>query len=269
MVDARILQLTDLHLFCDTRTTLKGIPTRKTLREVVDSIRRDEAEFDRVVVTGDHTHDERPESYAAVRRMLEPWIDRLAIVPGNHDDREVMRLILGDVVEQHAPDPPPEDDRITFAFRCGSWLCLGLDSHAPGQVPGRLGTAQAAWLAERLADHGDKPSVLFCHHPPVDVGSDWMDAIGLQDRSLLLDIVQQHPSLQLICCGHVHHEFEGNIGNTRVVTTPSTGIQFDPRGSTARFAADPPGYRVIEITGDQIRTHAGRLPHVDHVPVND
>lgn len=269
MADTRILQLTDLHLFCDSESTLKGIPTRHTLQDVVDSIVHNESEFDRVVVTGDHTHDEDPQSYAAVRSILEPWIDRLTIVPGNHDDRKVMRSILGDVVEKQVTDTMADDDRITFSIQCGSWLCVGLDTHAPGKVSGQFGTAQAEWLRHRLTEHGNNPTLLFCHHPPIDVGSEWMDAIGLEDRSLLLNVVQDHPSVRLICCGHVHHEFEGAAGPTRVVTTPSTGLQFDPRGTKPLFANDAPGYRVIELTDDQLKTRVGRLAHAAHTPVND
>ncbi len=268
MADTRILQLTDLHLFRDLESTLKGIPTRRTLKSVTDAILQDEIEFDRIIITGDHTHDEHPESYTAVRKMLAPWLDRLAIIPGNHDDRDVMRSIHGDVIQRQVPGEIPNDDRITFSFHCGSWLCLGLDTHAPGQVSGQLGSAQATWLSKRLAEHGDNPCVVFCHHPPIDVGSEWMDAIGLKDRSLLLNVVQDHPSLRLICCGHVHHEFEGVIGRTRVVTTPSTGLQFDPRGTEPQFVSKPPGYRVIEFTGHQMHTHVVRLTHAEHTPSN-
>ena len=255
----RILQLTDLHLFCDPESTLKGVPTRRTLQQVVGALLQEKIDFDHVVVTGDHTHDERPESYAVVREILAPWVNRLAVIPGNHDDREVMRSIYRDVIERQATDKVSDDDRITFSFQCDSWLCLGLDTHAPGQVSGEFGAAQAAWLSQQLVSHGDNPSIIFCHHPPVDVGSDWMDRIGLLDRSLLLDIVQNHPSLRLICCGHVHHEFEGVIGRTRVVTTPSTGVQFDPQEPEPRFTSDPPGCRIIELTDNQLETRIVRV----------
>ncbi|MCH2201126.1 MAG: phosphodiesterase [Fuerstiella sp.] len=269
MTEFRILHLTDLHLFRDPEATLKGIPTRLTLQDVVDTVLQCESEFDYVIVTGDHTHDECPESYEAVRQILKPWLGRLAIVPGNHDDRDVMRTILGDVIAQQNPGDIPGDDRITFTLDCGPWLLAGLDTHAPGQVPGQFGGAQAAWLNERLAVHGNRPCVLFCHHPAVDVGSDWMDAIGLTDRNELVDVVRNHPAVQLICCGHVHHEFNGQIGRTRVVTTPSTGLQFAPGGTQAKFADDPPGYRVIELCDNQLETYVVRLSHAEHTPVCD
>jgi len=265
----RILQLTDLHLFNQPEETLKGIPTRETLQAVVSAILRNEDEFDHVVVTGDHTHDEQLQSYQAARGILDPWMDRLTIVPGNHDDRAVMRSVLGDVIQNQSDDSVSDDDRIVFSFQCGEWLCLGLDTHVPGEVPGYFGEAQAGWLRRRLTAHGNHPSVLFLHHPPVDVGSEWMDRIGLKDRDRLVEVVRDFPSVQLICCGHVHHEFDGTVAGACVVTTPSTGIQFDPCGAEPHFASDPPGYRVIELANDQFRTHVVRLPHADHTPVVD
>ncbi len=269
MTDTRILQLTDLHLFCDEQSTLKGIPTRKSLQKVVDSIVQNETAFDRVVITGDHTHDEQAESYRVAREILSPWTDRLSVVPGNHDDRNVLRSVLGDVIDRQAGSSVPDDDRITFSFDCGSWLCVGLDTHLPGEVPGQLGIAQAQWLRQRLTEHGDNPSVLFCHHPPVDVGSIWMDAIGLQDRQLLLDVVSDFSGVRLISCGHVHHEFEGSSGSVRVVAAPSTGLQFDPQGTQATFANDPPGYRIIELNGNSVETRVVRLSEATWTPVDD
>lgn len=265
----RILQLTDLHLFAQPQEALKGIPTRETLQTVVDTILQNEDEFDWVVITGDHTHDEQPETYRAARGILTPWLDRLTIVPGNHDDRRVMRSVLSDVIDRQSSDPVPDDDRIVFTFDCANWRCFGLDTHSPGEVPGYLGEPQAAWLRTQLTAHGNNPSLLFFHHPPVDVGCEWMDRIGLKDRERLVEVIQDFPAVQLVCCGHVHHEFEGRIANTRIVTTPSTGIQFDPHGSDPQFASDPPGYRVIELANDQFRTHVVRLPHADHTPVAD
>ncbi len=260
MSDFRILQLTDLHVFRDPGVCLHTVDTRESFRRVVDHLKNSGQEFDHIVITGDHTHDERPESYEAVRSVLAPWLDRLLLVPGNHDDRAVLRSVFGDVTDRQAATDVPQDDRIVFSTACGSWLLLGLDTHCPGEVSGHLGGPQADWLRQRLTDHGRSPSILFCHHPPVSVGSEWMDAIGLQDRSLLRDIVADFPDIRVICCGHVHHEFSTDLGTAQVITTPSTGLQFDPAGSSPAFTDAPPGWRIIELSGTGMTTHVERLP---------
>ncbi len=257
----RILQLTDLHVFRDANAMLKGIPTRELLSDVVQSIQASGQSFDAVVVTGDHTHDELPESYQAVRELLSPWTDRLYQVPGNHDDRDVMRSVFGDRIARR------DDGLITFSFRAGSWLCLGLDTHVPGSVAGRIDAAQIDW-ARSLVQQSDATQVaLFFHHPPVLMNSDWMDPIGLEGREALIDWFNTESKVRLVCCGHVHHEFQCRSGLVDILTTPSTGIQFSPEGTSPTMVAGAPGYRVIELLDDSFRTRVIRLPEIRFRPV--
>ncbi len=254
MATVRILQLTDLHVFKDPGTLLKGIPTRELLEDVVRQIRDSGEVFDHVVVTGDHTHDELPQSYQAVREILSPWMDRLWQVPGNHDDRSVLRSIFGDRIDGSG------HELIRFSFSAGRWLCLGLDTHVPGAVPGNIASDQIDWVRQQIQDANPAQVALFLHHPPVDVGSVWMDAIGLSGKELLQDLFRSENRIRLVCCGHVHHEFSTQVGNAAIFTTPSTGLQFSPAGLQATFDAAPPGYRVIELTEDRFSTTVCRLP---------
>ncbi|MEZ6130958.1 MAG: metallophosphoesterase [Planctomycetaceae bacterium] len=259
----RILQLTDLHVFSEPHVRLKGIPTRECLQDVVNHILQTEAPFDHVVITGDHTHDERPASYQAVREILSPFGDRLWQVPGNHDDRSVLRSVFPDRTGSAA------DPYVTFHFTDGPWLCLGLDTHLPGEVSGIIQHDQIDWITAQLQASAAERVALFCHHPPVDVNSVWMDAIGLRGRELLQDVVRNDSRIRLVCCGHVHHDFHSTVSDADVYATPSTGIQFDPAGDVPRFSRDAPGYRVIELDGLNCSTVVKRLPVAEYFPVVD
>ena len=261
MTTTKILQLTDLHVFKDPDACLKGIPTCTLLKDVVQAIRQSGEHFDCVVVTGDHTHDELPESYEAVRSVLNPWMDRLFQVPGNHDDRTVLRSVFGDRVAGAG------QERINFAFSCGNWLCLGLDTHVPGAVPGLIESDQVEWAKRQLAESSARFVALFLHHPPVDVGSLWMDPIGLAGKELLQQWFSEEPRIRLVCCGHVHHEFRTLLGNAEIVTTPATGIQFSPEGRTPTVVAAPPGYRIIELSDEGYSSRVVRLSEVRYAPV--
>ena len=261
MATVRILQLTDLHVFQKPEMRLKGIPTRELLEDVVRYIGETGESFDHVVVTGDHTHDELPESYQAVRGILGPWLDRLWQVPGNHDDRSVLRSVFGDRVGGVG------QDRVVFTFRAGQWLCMGIDTHVPGAVPGRIESDQIEWIRQQIQWANPDRVALFMHHPPIDVGSLWMDAIGLSGKELLQDLFNSESRIQLVCCGHVHHEFCGQVGNAKIFSTPATGIQFSPAGSQPAFVAEPPGYRLIELTDDGFSTTVCRLPVTRFSPV--
>ncbi|BBI73469.2 hypothetical protein HAALTHF_30190n [Vreelandella aquamarina] len=61
------------------------------------------------------------------------------------------------------------------------WRLLLLNTQVVGKPHGELGSAALSALAERL-EQDDRPTLIAMHHPPVDVGAAWMDAIGLQDR---------------------------------------------------------------------------------------
>ncbi|MEO2016595.1 MAG: metallophosphoesterase [Fuerstiella sp.] len=259
----RILQLTDLHVFCEPELRLKGIPTRECLQDVVAWILQNEAPFDHLIVTGDHTHDEQPQSYQAVQQILTPWADRIWQVPGNHDDREILRSVFAERIKGQGAD------QVRFSFIDEGWLCVGLDTHLPGEVAGWIEQEQLDWLRSVISEASVSQVALFLHHPPVDVNSEWMDAIGLGGRDGLQQLISEDGRIRLVCCGHVHHEFEAQIGAAKVYTTPATGIQFNPAGAVANFAGDAPGYRVIEVGPDGFSTHVVRLPEVRYTPVAD
>lgn len=260
MATTRILQLTDLHLFEDPDAELFGIPTRELLRLVLAHMQASGLRVNHLVVTGDLAHDDLPETYRAVRGAFEPWADRLWLVPGNHDERAVLRAAFPDRV------PGAGADRVEFAFRAGAWLCLGLDTQLPGSVSGRLEAEEIEWIAEQLAIHRPTHVALFMHHPPVLLGCAWMDSIGLDGKEQLQALFERDARFRLVCCGHVHHESTHRVGAATIVTTPSTGLQFDPVGDEPSFVQAPPGYRVVELTDEGCTTSVVRLAEAPFAP---
>ncbi len=256
----RIVQLTDPHLFADPDARFYEIPTRELLQEVLAHVAQNAGEVDHLVFTGDHTNDDLVVTYEAFRDILQPWHDRVWFVPGNHEDRALLRATF--------PDRIPGDgaERITFSFTAGASLCIGLDTHAPGSVSGHVGPDQIAWVEAQLEVHDPTTAVLFMHHPPILLGLTWMDRIGLAGREQLQDLVLRDPRIRLVCCGHVHHESSHSVGAAKVVTTPSTGLQFSPDSDVALFVPAAPGYRIVELDGESCVTRVVRLPETRYVP---
>ncbi|MEP3481560.1 MAG: metallophosphoesterase [Fuerstiella sp.] len=248
----KILQLTDFHLFANHEERLKGIDTRSSLAAVVQHVLDSEVSIDHIIVTGDHTHDELASSYAFAKSQLERLADHWWQVPGNHDDRPVLRSIFPNVSGSG-------DDPIRFHFESDSWACIGLDSHVAGSVSGRIEAEQIDWLKKKLNASRSEYVALFLHHPPLDISSEWMDQIGLIGRERLAEVVAVDHRIQLIVCGHVHHDFRSELHQATVVASPSTGIQFDPNGASPTFAADAPGYRVIELSPDGWKSEVVRV----------
>lgn len=236
----RLIQITDLHLLADPDAELRGIRPRARLESVLAAIQAERDGTHRLIVTGDLTHDDLRETYQALRSLLADWVDILRVIPGNHDDRIAMRDAFGDRITVAA-------GRNLFSEELGGWKLIGLDTHISGSVAGHAGEQQIAWLAEQLENSTDRPTLLCLHHPPVSVGSRWLDDVGLQDAVELNAILYRHPQVRLVCCGHVHQELAIGGSGWTVLTTPATALQFRPGTETLEVDTAAPGYRVIEL----------------------
>ncbi len=255
----RILQLTDLHLMQEPSARLVDVPTHDSLSDVLEYIRTTEATFDAVILTGDLTHDGLPESYQHVRELLGDDVARCHAIPGNHDDRAAMRQVLPEAAGG-------ELKSVTFSMSAGGWRLIGLDSLVDGEVFGHVGVEQLDWLQQQLTTHSDEPTLLFIHHPPVDIGSEWLDNIGLREADSLIELISAFDQVQLVCAGHVHQQFEQHLGNAIVLTSPSTGVQFEPGTIEPRYEHIAPGYRVIELNGSEFHSEVVRLPELRYPP---
>jgi Icc protein len=88
------------------------------------------------------------------------------------------------------------------------------------------------------------------HHPPVDMGSAWLDTVGLRNGKEFLQTVQSLGRVRLAVFGHVHQPYDQEHHGIRIIGTPSTCRQFLPGSDD--FAVDdrPPAYRRITLHGD-------------------
>lgn len=254
-----VLQLSDLHVFAEPEVRLRGVATRESLQEVLEAVRRTGLEFSRVVVTGDLTHDERRESYQAVRELLEEWLEWGHVIPGNHDDRALIREVFPDCTEG-------DESGIRFSTTAGDWRLIGIDTHVPGEVSGDVAPEMLEWLEAELAANESTPTILFQHHPPVPVGSAWVDALGLREPSRLHAVLERAPQVRLISCGHVHQEFSGTLGQAIVLTMPSSGVQFVPLSPEAQVDLVPPGFRVLALEEEDWSSQVVRLSAPDAPP---
>lgn len=259
-MSARVLQLSDCHLFADTTQCLKGCSPYAGLEAVLLLLLRTRfADADRLIFTGDLAHDELLPTYHVLRALLGDWLPRCRFLPGNHDHRAAMREVLPNLAGAG-------EEAITFTEELAGWRLIGLDTQVPGQSYGRIEPDQCAWLKEQLHAHRTQPTILFLHHPPIAVDSAWLDEIGLQQPERFAEVVAAFPQVRSMGTGHVHQEFEGRLGQLPVFSVPSTAVQFRPR--TAQLEMDPvaPGLRCFELSGNDFRTQVVRVPEFRYTP---
>ena len=224
------------------------------LSNTVSAVNRLDPAPDFVVLTGDLTSDESEASYRLVKEILADLKMPYHLAPGNHDARIPFRRIMYEETD-------PQPNRLHSAFVHEGVQIVILDTLDEGPVTGAIDDAQLTWLDQTLTDNGDLPAVVCMHHPPVPVGVDWMDDLMLQDAHRLLDILDGHPSVRLVLCGHVHHVFRIERKHYTVHTAPAVSVQFrkvplpPPVERPMSFKTDEPSaFHIVDVADGVFET---------------
>jgi 3',5'-cyclic-AMP phosphodiesterase len=233
------LHLTDPHLFADADASLRGRVTLASLQAVLDHFGASGWHADLVQVTGDIVQDYTRDAYLRFRGALSALNLPVYCVPGNHDLPSVMREVLTGAPFHYC------DSRET-----GNWLIAGVDSSVENSAAGLIREDELERLdgliATSAADH-----VMVClHHPPLPVGSNWLDEVGLRNAEDFLHHVAASGKTRLLIFGHVHQAFDDVYGPLRIIGTPSTCRQFAVGSNTYALDDNPPAYRRLELHRD-------------------
>ena len=224
----------------------------RTFFTMRDYLLEHHSDCDRLVVSGDLVHDEGEDVYRELLEQLSPWEGRLRVIPGNHDSRSPMQKVFGDILRD---DP----ESASFIDEVGGWTLIGLDTLIEGAVEGDLAGEQWVWFREAVAK-ATGPIAVFMHHPPVFVGSQWVDQLSLVSLGVFANLVEEFEQLKLVVCGHVHQEYYTQIFHADVFTTPSTCVQFKPNATEFAVDSSSPGFRTIDLNSDgTFQTQVHRL----------
>lgn len=236
---ARILQITDTHLFANPSRALLKLNTQDSFERVLALIAARERDLDLIVATGDISQDASPEAYTRFCDAMKVFAVPFLWLPGNHDSRAVMDGIRADLQQGGTVDALP------LAVTVGNWRIITLDSAVPGEVHGYLADTELARLEEELMTAaGEGQHAMVClHHNPVPGSAGWMSDIGLHNQDAFLAIIDRHRCVGAVVYGHIHQELDFERNGVRYFCTPSTCIQFKP--NVADFTLDElnPAYR--------------------------
>jgi 3',5'-cyclic AMP phosphodiesterase CpdA len=253
-----IAQLSDLHVRPEGVLAYGRVPTNDMLRETIAHLNALEPRPDAVLATGDLVHAGGAEEYERLGELLEALEAPVYLVPGNHDHRANLRAAFA-----HHDYLPQDGDFIHYAIDDHPVRLIGLDTVIPGKAGGELCAARLDWLARALAEAPERPTVLFMHHPPFRTAIEHMDVIGLDGAEALGALVERHPQIERILCGHLHRPIQVRWRGTLAATAPSTAHQvvLDLRpGADGAFALEPPGYQLHVWTPE-----AGIVSHTTYV----
>jgi hypothetical protein len=146
-------------------------------------------------------------------------------------------------------------------------ICL--DTLEEGRHGGAFCAARAAWLAERLAEAPDTPTLIFMHHPPVVAGIDWMDPAPDEDWITRFGaVLEGQHQVQAIHCGHLHRQITTSFAGLPLGVTPSVAplvamdlnpIDKDVPDDRELITTEPPTYALHRWDGANLVSHYERV----------
>lgn len=238
----RLLHVSDSHLYSDCSMKLKGIVPCDSFAAVLADARQRYPEIDVLIMGGDMAQDEAADTYRQLVSMLPDWPVPVMLSPGNHASMENIASVLVPALEaRHG---------YTQVLQAGNWQVLTINTHKDGQVPGYVTPAELARLDGLLSASAGMHTLIALHHPPLLVGSRWMDNIGLVNASDLWGVVRRHAHVRAMLCGHIHQAFDSEYAGVRVLGSPSTSVQFTPGKDDFELDGISPGYRWLQLGDD-------------------
>ena len=250
-----IAQITDIHLGFDPGNPdeLNRQRLHTVLRALIDGPNRP----DLLLATGDLTDHGDSDSYRALADAFGQCPFPVWPCMGNHDDRENFAAVF--------PDIPQQGGFIHYVIPLPGRRIIMLDTLEPGRHGGAFCEARARWLAERLDEDSATPTLIVMHHPPVEVGIDWMNTHPDEPWvQRFTATIEGRPNIVALICGHLHRTITAPWKGTSVAICSSTAPQLaldlrpmDPAAPDGRpmIIADAPAYALHRWTGEGLVTH--------------
>lgn len=250
-----IAQITDIHLGFDPDNPAEF--NRKRLDQVLRLLTGMNPMPDLLLATGDLVDRGDSDSYRRLKNALS--ICPFPVWPclGNHDLRETFA--------EHFPEIPMVDGFLQYEVDAGKLRFLVIDTLEEGRHGGAFCETRARWLADRLAEQPERDTIIVMHHPPVDVGIEWMATDPEEPWvQLFSDTITGHNQVKAIICGHLHRPISVAWRGTTISICPSTAPQvaldlapIDPDRPDNRpmIIADPPAFAIHKWNGRELVTH--------------
>jgi 3',5'-cyclic AMP phosphodiesterase CpdA len=253
----RIIQLSDLHVRSHRAFAFTVADSATALERTVAYLAAMHPAPDCIVISGDLAEHGEAGAYELVAATLGGLSVPVYVLPGNHDNRENMRRILG----AYCPADPEAAPYICYAVPCGSVRLVVIDSSQPGSHSGHMHGPVARWLEKTLAADKNMPTLVFAHHPPFLSGLGLMDEPYSQSENLAR-ILRGNPQARY-CCGHLHRGLATVWEGVPAVVCPPVvmhiRLDLSPEGGDA-FTLGAPGYLLHHCYDNRVTTHFCQVP---------
>lgn len=203
----KFIHLSDTHLSLD-------VPARaETFRVAIDNVKRDYADVDLVVHTGDITHNGSHEEYQLAREILSSLSMPYLVIPGNKDKRDAMLSVF-----DRSACQLNDGGFIQYSVENYEERLLMLDTHSEHSNKGEYCESRLHDLDVLLRQAPNRSTTVFMHHTPfkADPAPDPYQFERWQEVDKLSEVLNSHHQVNRIFCGHIHRNLSGELGNIPV-----------------------------------------------------
>jgi 3',5'-cyclic-AMP phosphodiesterase len=257
-----IAQMTDIHVgFAPEEgdNELNVTRFKATLKRLIEGPNRP----DLLVLSGDITDHGDAESFERTIAILRGCPIPILPMVGNHDSRDGLLGAFPQVA-------PADGGFLHYVVEAPLGLrIICLDTLEDGRHGGAFCEVRAAWLAARLAEAPDQPTLIFMHHPPVVAGIDWMDPAPDEAWIVRLrDVLAGQRQVLAIHCGHLHRQITTTFAGIPLGVTPSVAplVAMDLNAIDAAtpddrelITTEPPTYAIHRWDGEALVSHYERV----------
>lgn len=212
-----IAHITDTHILPKDQAWLNKPETNTSgrLALVVEHLNNLMPKPTALIVTGDVIEKGGRAAYQHLKEILAPLAIPFYIIPGNHDDREDMRLSFSDTSYM------PQMGFLQYVIDDYPVRLIGLDTHVPGKDYGLLCQERLRWLEETLKENASKPTLLFMHHFPMEVNQKCFEDISCRLEGDFEKLIHSSPQILGVVAGHYHKMCMSLFGGKMCVVAPS------------------------------------------------
>lgn len=243
-----IAQVTDIHLGFEPDNP--GEFNRQRLDRIVDHFAQGVNRPELILATGDLVDRGDVDSYRRLKEAFEGAPCPVIYAMGNHDARDAFLEVF--------PDTPSEGGFIQYVVELPGRRLIVVDTLEEGRHGGAFCPARAQWLTARLDEAPDTPTVIVMHHPPVEVGIDWMNTHPDEPWvKRFADAIAGQVQVKALLCGHLHRAISSPWKGVTVSICSSSAPQVsldlrpidpDVPDDRAMIIAEPPAYAMHRWT---------------------
>jgi Icc protein len=214
-----LAQISDLHVRPRGVTYKNAVDSNRMFADAVEHLNRLDPRPDMVLITGDLVDEGQQAEYDNLRTLLAPLETPYLLMPGNHDDRDLLASSFPE--HGYLPKTGPKH----YVIDGHAVHIVAIDTTVPGDHHGLLDGTGLSWLETALAGSHGAPTVVMMHHPPMACGIPYMDKYMCRQPERIEAVIARHPNVERVLCGHVHRPIMRRWAGTLLCSCPSTATQ--------------------------------------------